>query len=248
MTDREQLEYEILAKARIGLGPTAVESAQLRRSIDVAIAAGSGPHTPSSSPPAAPHSGGALSRWMMVSALAAATGAAGYGLGYRAGRTAPPVASVTGSAAVVAVAPPPASRALTAVAPPPPSIADGDGPSPERDRRPAPSASSSARKRTPADSLAEEVRAIRSIERALRDGQPGLGLALLRELDRAVPDGRLVEEREALSAIARCASGRVPLGLNLGDDFADRHPSSVYLRRVQAACGSEATDSDPAGN
>jgi hypothetical protein len=84
------------------------------------------------------------------------------------------------------------------------------------------------------------VRAVRSIERALRDGEPGFALALLRELDRALPDGRLVEEREALSAIARCQLDEAPLGVSLGDDFAERRPDSVYLRRVQQACRAEA--------
>jgi hypothetical protein len=211
----------------------------------------------------------------MVSALAAATGAAGYGVGYRAGRAAAPAAPITASTEGATVASPPASRALAAAArdaPPAPQVVAGGGGATwlassdagarEPGRRlppPAPFTAASAAaagKRARADSL-NEVRAIRSIERALRDGQPGLGLALLRELDRAVPNGRLVEEREALSAIARCASGQAPLGVNLGDDFAERHPDSVYLRRVEGSCGAgaeaggrsaAATDPPSAGN
>jgi hypothetical protein len=88
------------------------------------------------------------------------------------------------------------------------------------------------------------VRALRGVERALRDRQPGLALALLRQLDRAVPDGKLGEEREATSAIARCALGTVPLGVDLAEDFADRHPDSVYLKRVEQACATSTMESE----
>ena len=49
----------------------------------------------------------------------------------------------------------------------------------------------------PTASLDEEVRALRAVERALREGTPGFALSLLRELDRKVPNGRLLEERLA---------------------------------------------------
>ena len=59
-----------------------------------------------------------------------------------------------------------------------------------------------------------------------REGNPGSALALLRELDRAVPNGQLVEERLATRTIARCAAGDVPIGVDLSDDFAARHPTA----------------------
>jgi hypothetical protein len=94
--------------------------------------------------------------------------------------------------------------------------------------------------------MAEEVRALRSVERALRESRPGFALALLRELDRSVPDGQLREERLAVRTIARCAGGDVPFGVNLAEDFADRYPASVYGRRVTEACA--ATDSASSGD
>jgi len=87
-----------------------------------------------------------------------------------------------------------------------------------------------------AASLENEVRALRSVERALRDQRPGLALALLARLDREVPDGRLAEEREATSVIAHCALGDGPLGVDLAGDFAERYPSSAYLGRVRQSC------------
>ena len=92
-------------------------------------------------------------------------------------------------------------------------------------------------------SIDQEVRALRSVERALRDGQPGLALALLSALDREVPQGKLGEEREALSVIARCAQGQAPLGVDLGELFAERYPGSVYARRTEQACAAAALSS-----
>jgi hypothetical protein len=89
---------------------------------------------------------------------------------------------------------------------------------------------------SPAESLAHEVRALRAVERALRGDQPSLALALLQQLEQAVPDGRLREERTATSAMARCLAGVVPFGVDLVQDFADAYPRSVYLPRVQQSC------------
>ena len=87
---------------------------------------------------------------------------------------------------------------------------------------------------------------LRSVERALREHHPGFALALLRELDRSVPNGQLTEERLAVRTIARGASGDVPLGVNLAEDFVVRYPNSVYGRRATEACA--ATDSDSSGD
>ena len=112
-------------------------------------------------------------------------------------------------------------------------------------RRPTPAHSAAPAPATP-ETLAEEVRALRGAERALREDHPGLALALLRELDRAVPNGRLAEERLAVRTIARCASGDVPFGVSLAQDFSERYPGSLYDRRVTDACA--ATDSSPSGD
>jgi hypothetical protein len=91
------------------------------------------------------------------------------------------------------------------------------------------------------ESLAIEVRALRNAERALRDGNPGLALAFLQELDRQVPNGQLAEERDAAGTLARCARGDHPFGVNQAAEFTERHPGSVYRSRVEQACAT--TDS-----
>jgi len=90
--------------------------------------------------------------------------------------------------------------------------------------------------------------ASRAVERALRDREPGLALGLLRELDRAVPGGRLVEERQATAAIARCGTGDVPFGVDLGEEFAGRYPGSVYQARVEEACAAREPATDRAAS
>ncbi|HSS39286.1 MAG TPA: hypothetical protein VLT58_11000, partial [Polyangia bacterium] len=99
---------------------------------------------------------------------------------------------------------------------------------------------------TPAASLAVEVRALRNVERALRDHNAGLATAYLDDLDRDVPDGQMREERVALRAIARCARGPQPFGVDLAQDFAAAYPASAYRARVEQACGG--TDSTGAGD
>jgi hypothetical protein len=99
---------------------------------------------------------------------------------------------------------------------------------------------------SPTESLAIEVRALRNAERALRDGNPGLALAFLQELDRQVPNGQLAEERDATATTARCARGDRPFGVNMVDEFVQRHPASVYRARVEQACA--ATDSPATGD
>jgi hypothetical protein len=99
---------------------------------------------------------------------------------------------------------------------------------------------------SPTESLAIEVRALRNAERALRDGNPGLALAFLQELDRQVPNGKLAEERDAAATTARCARGDHPFGVDMAEEFAQRHPASVYRARVEQACAP--TDSPATGD
>jgi hypothetical protein len=236
-------ERALLAAARRGLSPTTADQARVRRATAAALAGGG----------AAPKAGGpAPARawpWAARLAVVGAVAAVAAGLGYRAGLRAPrvppplehpaPIGSPTASS-------PAAARSAVPTAPSPaalPPARETEVTRPAARRRSVvegitvPAASS--------DSLAEEVRALRAVERALREGNPGFALALLRELDRAVPNGQLVEERLATRTIARCASGDVPIGVDLADDFAARHPDSVYGRRVADAC---ATDSHPSGD
>jgi hypothetical protein len=85
------------------------------------------------------------------------------------------------------------------------------------------------------NSLQLELRALRNIERALRDNQPRRALELLAELDRDVPEGALAEERFAAFQMARCA---LELGTptRLSAEFSVQYPNSVYRARVEQTC------------
>jgi len=199
--------------------------------------------------------------WLRRVLVTAAFTAAGAGVGYWAGRRDErQVTQATAVAQSSAMALPlhpiaPPARESSATPPPlrtptAPTVAPSSKSSPPRRNgvvRRATTNDSTPDDRATADgSLAEEIRALRNVERALREANPGLASAFLDELDRDVPVGRMREERDALRAIARCDAGRQPFGLNLGDAFAEAHPSSAYGRRVHDAC--RRTDSAAAGD
>jgi hypothetical protein len=249
MLDPEQPAREVLARARRGLSPTASDAARVLAGLDAALLGGpeAGSQPPSNGSPlgepaveAARHVSGGVLAWAAklaaIGVIAGAAGTAGYALGLRAGRAEgrpnSPATEVAASA-VTAAAPkvdPGEKLATVATAPPlPDSVKLARSAAP-----PAPSAS--AFPLSPEQSLAEETRALARVERALRNGNPGLALLLLDELGRAVPHGRLMEEREAAWAITRCQLGRGAPN-TLVEDFARRYPNSVYLKRVEKTCG-----------
>lgn len=230
---------DALARARRGLSPGPGDLERVRRGLAAALRA---PTPPATAP--APH---AWPRWLGRLALAGALAGTGATVGYWAGRRAerrelasarpaPPAAPP------VAPAPPPEPP----VEPAPPARPIAEPHRGERRRH----VEIATPPRTDAESLAAEVRALRNTERALRDRNPGLASAFLDALDHEIPGGEMREERAALRAIARCATGDRPFGVNLGEDFAQAFPSSAYRARVEQACGraNERTDPHTAGD
>ena len=175
-----------------------------------------------------------MGRVLMTAAFTAAGAAGGYWAGRHAGAARP-----AALAAQVVAAPLPRAEAG-----PPPPIAPtltprAPLPAPRVVEKPRHLSVASAGSRTPAESLAVEVGALRNAERALRGRNPGLASAFLDQLDRAVPGGQMREERSALRTIARCAAGQQPFGINLADEFISAYPSSAYRARVEQACGTD---------
>lgn len=231
---------EMLNRARRGWSPGAADAARVRRAIDGAVAA------PAPSAPPLRRAGASV--WLRQVLLAGAFAAAGAGVGYWAGRQAErrqamvrPVAGPPALGPAAPAAMPPPSPTLAPAGPPVTAPLAAHHRADGARRRPAEQPEGS-----PAESLAAELRALRNIERALRDGNPGLATAFLDQLDREVPDGQMREERAALRAIARCARGSQPFGVNLAQDFAAAYPASAYRARVEQACGG--TDSTGAGD
>jgi len=241
-------EQAVIVRLRSVLSPTVADAERVKVSIAAALAAGTMAGAAASARAAG--AGGSVpaawgvSKLSVIALTALLAGGAGYLAGQRAGRRAAavqapllpatvvqvPAGAVESSGAAVVSVPialVPASGARTdpaSVAPPTRRL--------ERASRAEGGAGA------PVDpSLDQEVRALRSVERALRDRQPGLALAVLAALDRDVPGGKLVEEREAMLVIARCAQADAPIRVELDGAFAGRYPGSVYLQRVQQACG-----------
>jgi hypothetical protein len=249
MTDDKPALSEVLARARRARSPSAADAERVRRAIGAALAGGAGTGDATGTRAASPPAGWA-SRILLVSAIAGASAGVGYWAGHRAGlRAAEPgqlVASPSSARAKIGETKLPATVAAGAGA----TGATPFAPSPlvPSRRDAARNARRVAETEAPSttESLAIEVRALRNAERALRDGNPGLALAFLQELDRQVPNGQLAEERDAAATTARCARGDHPFGVNMADEFAQRHPASVYRARVEQACAP--TDSARTGD
>jgi hypothetical protein len=250
MTDDKHDPAEVLARARRAWSPGEADAARVRRALGVALAGrpaaggGAAPARPRGSASASASTW--TSRFLVAGALAVTSGGVGYWAGHRAGvRDARPTTSVVSLESPKVVAPEPKPALTTSpVAETPPLAMPSLIPS----RHGAHGARHEPGSQTPSqtESLALEVRALRNAERALRDGNPGLALAFLQELDRQVPNGQLAEERDAAGTLARCARGEHPFGVNLAAEFTERHPGSVYRARVDQACTE--TDSPAPGD
>ncbi|HEY4392954.1 MAG TPA: hypothetical protein VGP64_02780 [Polyangia bacterium] len=239
MTDDGQKPADILGQARRAFSPSAADQARVRRAIDGSLAGSMA----DSAPPPARRASGWGARLLAAGAIAAVSGGIGYWAGHRAAlREISPVVVVAPSVPSVAPSRPVAPTAPLVAAPP---VAAPATP-------PHHHAGHSARHEVESlapvagESFTVEVRALRNAERALRDGNPGLALAFLSDLDRQVPHGELTEERDAVATLARCARGDHPLGVDLGGEFIERYPASVYRARVQQACA--ATDPPASGD
>jgi len=255
----------LLARARHAWSPSAQDLERVRSGIAAAVASqppslNQAPATdrnfaPTHGPsPAGGSRGLRIGGWARRVLVTAAFTAAGASVGYWAGRRSERQANF-----VVQSLPSPSTSAAHAEAPPlvgtrnetkvDPGLGPSVGAGLPPGRKSVVAAARSVppvRRAMPEASLSEEVRALRNVERALRDGNAGLASAFLDDLDRSVPGGQMQEERAALRAIARCTAGRQPFGVNLADDFVAAYAASVYRRRVQDAC--KETDSRGLGH
>jgi hypothetical protein len=236
----------ILTRTRRAWSPDEGAAARVRVALDANLVAG-----------AAVAAGAAAPLWparlLLAGTVAIVAGGAGYWAGYGAGRRAAPApvvvmsapAAPADSAASVRPMPPTKLMAMPVRRPAADVQPSAPAPSSHRDTRVARHGATGAPSGE-VGSLAIELRALRSAERALRDGRPGLALAFLHDLDRQVPHGELTEEREATAILAGCARGDQPFGVNLGDQFTTRYPTSVYRARVEQVCAR--TDAGPSGD
>jgi hypothetical protein len=114
-------------------------------------------------------------------------------------------------------------------------MASSSTPANEGHHRGTPVRPRATRKALAPNPLNDELALLRRVERALRNADPALAVALLAELDERFPDSRLVEERLAARRIADCRLGSGD-ALAQARAFLREHPASVYRQRVQLAC------------
>lgn len=176
--------------------------------------------------------------------IAGSSGALGYWLGYRAASRAELTSALarqastpTRKAAAVSSVSSPVVRVPTVAPLAAPVAEEAVAARPPLPREQAPTGGGSGRP-SAEGSLEEEVRMLRRVERALREQNPRLALALLSKLDASVPRGQLQEERVAAEIAAKCALGHGSPA-NLLKDFTARYARSAYLARVGQACAPE---------
>lgn len=180
--------------------------------------------------------------WIAVAFLAGGgTGAAVHAVAVRA--TPPPVPIVaTPTPPSRPVAAPPSSDApeLPELDPAPEPVATSVGPKPIASRLevpPAPSADTG---------LAGERALIDRARMALARGQAASALEALDAHRSQFPQGRLAEEREALSIQALAALGRGAEARRRADAFTHTHPNSVFLPAIElATAGARKIDAGP---
>jgi hypothetical protein len=250
MTHRDEFERSLLESARRGLGPSAEVAARVRNKAFAAIAAGV--PVPDPSPGLLERvtnsaqnlveslaDGPTQARVALGAVLLSTVGLGGYALGVQAGRREAKLGG--GVATAPAVVRPVNQELAPAVAAPAPAPAHAAAPesvSSGRRHESAARVAASAVAPPPPEDPEAELRALRRIERVLREHNPRLALALLADLDRDLPQGKLLEERETARVVANC---ELDEGATAARDraakFAVRYPNSVYASRVEHACG-----------
>jgi hypothetical protein len=228
-------ETAALAALRRSLEPSAADRARIFEKARERAARGAYPAIDFAPPPA---NVGALgvsralivrtAAWWLGAAVLAGVSAGSYALGFSAGQRVEasrvdtmrvPSPKVTRMAIESGFTP-----ALPVIAPAPTL--------PSTSRPMLPPAASSPLP-APSQSLEAELRALRRIERALRDRNPLLARALLQELDRVVPGGKLADERAVAEVVAVCQLEPSAAKLR---EFGARYPGSLHLERVKREC------------
>jgi hypothetical protein len=184
-----------------------------------------------------------LASGKLGASLAALLFGAGIAVGWSLqGATPAEAPAAPPSAAVAPLAAPtlPAPAALPAAAP-------GDAPTarlpaeatraPRSARRPRAALGATPQLERPLDA---ELALLRRVERALRNNDAALAVALLDELDNRFPQTRLAEERLAARRMAGCRLD-TPDAVAQARAFLRERPASVYSERVRLACALETT-------
>lgn len=237
MSDLDSDVDAFLSRAHRGLSPEPNDGARVLAALGSkqALSSGEGRVAPRSDSRFV--RGAKLGGGLVALGLALATG---YGWGYRAGQNARSPAVVAAPILAAPILVPPAPPVVAAA--PPRDVQEGASMAPLESPRSNKSTSvvrpSIVVPPEPAVSagLDEEVRQLRRIERAIRDDNPRLALAIGDNLDHELPHGQLRQEREAARLMASCqldAAANEEQAMR----FLAKSPSSAYAARLRELCG-----------
>ncbi len=128
------------------------------------------------------------------------------------------------------------------------AVKDGNAGRDGRARSPAPKQTSALETAgpNPRSQLEHELFVLQRAERALRNDNAELALALLAQLDAEHPRALLGEERSATRLMASCQAGKDGAA-RAAHMFLERHTRSVYGDRLRAACQLETDPEKSAG-
>lgn len=252
MSEFSRDELDVLASARRSLGPSAQDTARVLHKARLAVGSGA---TPAADMLTATSTARVALMKKVLGWLAIAGTSAwlGYYAGFAAGEL--HAAQVSRAPRAAPPAAPPAPKPLVH---PPPSIAAAtpSAPSPSARANAAPRRKPAVLAPLPSESLTfevpdapqpsasldAEIKALRYVERALRNREPKNALLRLAQLDRDVPEGQMREERAAARAMARCEERALAGTLDRAEvmqrvlEFSQQYPASVYFARVRQTC------------
>jgi hypothetical protein len=218
---------------------TSLEIEAMRVRVVAALGAVPAPGPSPDPTPLAGKAAATASLKVIGSAVAAAVGSSALLFALNQPAPEPALPAVSAQAPVVALPSPPtaapaaapvesiepaASAAPTAVA----------APLPRPGKPSAPAASNPA---PPARSTSEEALLVATAEAQLRGGHPAAALALYEQHLRDYPKGALRYESQSGRIVALCGVGRASEARAEIARFAERHPGSQALLRMQRACG-----------
>ncbi|MEM6996999.1 MAG: hypothetical protein AAF721_41230 [Myxococcota bacterium] len=89
---------------------------------------------------------------------------------------------------------------------------------------------------TQVDDIAAELALVKDATQARNRGDNAKATALLAEHAKRFPSGALSQEREVLRAEVLCAGGQRSKARGLAERFAQRHPKSALLGRMNGVC------------
>jgi hypothetical protein len=252
---------ELLARLGDADGPSAAQTARMKRKLGVALGAAGGVLALAGATGAAK---AAASAAAAGAAASAGTKLGGAGLGgllsmFALGAAAgvgvststlvlrhyfePPAPVVASSAP--ALAPQPRANSTALPAEPAAAVVAELAPPGEVAAAPAPVALAPSEQPVAAPSAVEptlgpEVELVIAAKRELTLGRPSQALALVERLAAEFPNGALREERRLLKVLSLCALGQVEQARREARDFAATAPRSPLLPRLEQSCGGAA--------